>query len=122
MWDREGMEVFAGFRPRVHFCPFSTQSTYFCIRTRASFKVEQENDPFFQAAIERASLRFRESHSPDPLLIDPYVGCLLPSSSLEDMDQQLHPYCLATKFIDDKLLETTQSTDGLKQTCCRLFC
>lgn len=31
------------------------------------------------------------------------------------MDQQLHPYCLATKFIDDKLLETMQSTDGLKQ-------
>lgn len=31
------------------------------------------------------------------------------------MDQQLHPYCLATKFIDDKLLQTMQSTDGLKQ-------
>ncbi|KAG5603398.1 hypothetical protein H5410_034768 [Solanum commersonii] len=31
------------------------------------------------------------------------------------MDQELHPYCLATKFIDDKLLETMQSTDGLKQ-------
>ncbi|XP_055829942.1 O-methyltransferase 1, chloroplastic [Solanum dulcamara] len=103
------------FRPRVHFCPFSTRSTYFSIRARASFKFEQENDPFFQAAIERASLRLRESHSPDPLFIDPYVGCLLPSNSLQDMDQQLHPYCLAIKFIDDKLLETMQSTDGLKQ-------
>lgn len=51
----------------------------------------------------------------DPLLIDPYVGCLLPSNSMEDMNQQLHPYCLATKFIDDKLLETIQSSDGLKQ-------
>ncbi|KAH0751298.1 hypothetical protein KY290_030530 [Solanum tuberosum] len=51
----------------------------------------------------------------DPLLIDPYVGCLLPCNSVEDMDQELHPYCLATKFIDDKLLETMQSTDGLKQ-------
>ncbi|KAG5603397.1 hypothetical protein H5410_034767 [Solanum commersonii] len=55
------MEVLRG---RVHFFPFSTQSTYFSIRARASFKVQQENDPFFQAAIERASLRFRESHSP----------------------------------------------------------
>ncbi|XP_015080129.1 uncharacterized protein LOC107023830 isoform X2 [Solanum pennellii] len=106
------MEVFRG---TVHFFPFSTQSTYFSIRARASFKVQQENDPFFHAAIERASLRFRESQSPDPLFIDPYVGCLLPCNSLEDMDQQLHPYCLATKFIDDKLLETMQSTDGLKQ-------
>ncbi|KAL3336452.1 hypothetical protein AABB24_032281 [Solanum stoloniferum] len=106
------MEVLRG---RVHFFPFLTHSTYFSIRARASFKVQQENDPFFQAAIERASLRFRESHSPDPLLIDPYVGCLLPCNSLEDMDQELHPYCLATKFIDDKLLETMQSTDGLKQ-------
>ncbi|KAK6788443.1 hypothetical protein RDI58_016968 [Solanum bulbocastanum] len=108
----ERMEVLRG---RVHFFPFSTQSTYFSIRARASFKVQQENDPFFKAAIERASLRFRESHSPDPLLIDPYVGCLLPCNSLEDMDQELHPYCLATKFIDDKLLETMQTTDGLKQ-------
>ncbi|WMV36278.1 hypothetical protein MTR67_029663 [Solanum verrucosum] len=106
------MEVLRG---RVHFFPFSTHSTYFSIRARASFKVQQGNDPFFQAAIERASLRFRESHSPDPLLIDPYVGCLLPCNSVEDMDQELHPYCLATKFIDDKLLETMQSTDGLKQ-------
>lgn len=106
------MEVLAGLGSR---CPLSTRQskrTYFNLRARSSLK----NDPFFQAAIQRASLRLQESHSPDPLLIDPYVGCLLPSNSLEqDMDQQLHPYCLATKFIDDKLLQTMQSTDGLKQ-------
>ncbi|KAK4376325.1 hypothetical protein RND71_007002 [Anisodus tanguticus] len=138
------MEVLVGFGGRVPLSRRESKKRYFNIRAhRASFKVEEENDdPFFQAAIQRASLRLRESHSPgnsilytyaypflplhithfqhacalmDPLLVDPYVGCLLPSNSLEDMDQQLHPYCLATKFIDDKLLETMQSTDGLKQ-------
>ncbi|KAJ8559276.1 hypothetical protein K7X08_003334 [Anisodus acutangulus] len=111
------MEVLAGFGGRVPLSRCESKKRYFNIRAhRASFKVEEENDdPFFQAAIQRASLRLRESHSPDPLLVDPYVGCLLPSNSLEDLDQQLHPYCLATKFIDDKLLETMQSTDGLKQ-------
>ncbi|XP_009596684.1 O-methyltransferase 1, chloroplastic [Nicotiana tomentosiformis] len=110
------MEILLGFGPSILSRPLSTcqsKRRYFNLRPRAS--LNEGNDSFYQAAIERASLRLRESHSPDPLLIDPYVGCLLPSNSMEDMNQQLHPYCLATKFIDDKLLETIQSSDGLKQ-------
>ncbi|KAF3629989.1 putative pentatricopeptide repeat-containing protein-like [Capsicum annuum] len=113
------MEVLAGLGWRVDCWGLSrggrSSSTYLN-NIRAGAASFNENDPFFQAAIQRASLRLRESHSPDPLLIDPYVGCLLPYNTPEDMeDQQLHPYCLATKFIDDKLLQTMQSTDGLKQ-------
>lgn len=32
-----------------------------------------------------------------------------------DMKKPLHPYCIATKFIDDKLLRTANHIDGLKQ-------
>ncbi|KAF8387873.1 hypothetical protein HHK36_026535 [Tetracentron sinense] len=81
-------------------------------------KLNDENDPFLQAAINRASLRFQETQRPEPLFLDPYVGSFVTPDTLMDMKQyplisaSLHPYCLATKFIDDKLLSTMNHMDG----------
>ena len=55
----------------------------------------------------------------EPLFIDPYAACFLPPSTnkkpnIHKHQQQQH-YCLATKFIDDKLLHTAKRIDGLKQ-------
>lgn len=50
--------------------------------------------------------------------MDPYAGCFVPPNIPKDMIQDLHPYCLATKFIDDKLLYTASHIDGLKQVTC----
>ncbi|XP_058083658.1 O-methyltransferase 1, chloroplastic isoform X1 [Magnolia sinica] len=79
------------------------------------------DDPFLQAAIRAASLRFQETHRPDPLFIDPYVSCFIPPSSGKNTKQisastasPCH-YCLATKFIDDKLLSTANHMDGVRQ-------
>ncbi|KAK4441784.1 O-methyltransferase 1, chloroplastic [Sesamum alatum] len=76
---------------------------------------KEEDDPYFQAAMERASLRLQETLRPDPLFIDPYIRCLLPPDIQMDVDQDLHEHCLGTKFIDDKLLSTIQNNDGLRQ-------
>ena len=51
----------------------------------------------------------------EPLFIDPYAGCFLLPNAEKDMDQNPHHYCLATKFIDDKLLSTMNHIDGLNQ-------
>lgn len=53
----------------------------------------------------------------EPLFIDPYAACFLPPYTKKELDiheQQQH-YCLATKFIDDKLLDIAKRIDGLKQ-------
>ncbi|CAA2997379.1 NAC transcription factor 29 [Olea europaea subsp. europaea] len=77
----------------------------------------EEDDFLLQVATERAFLRFEETLRPDPLFIDPYVGCLVPPGYQVNMKQHPHKHCLATKFIDDKLLTAMNNTDGL-----RLFC
>ncbi|KOM28471.1 hypothetical protein LR48_Vigan549s002600 [Vigna angularis] len=51
----------------------------------------------------------------EPLFLDPYAGCFVRDNTPEDVIQDLHPYCLAAKFIDDKLLHTVSLIDGLKQ-------
>lgn len=51
----------------------------------------------------------------DPLFIDPYAGCLFLSETEVYREEHLHPYCLATKYIDDKLLSTLEKVDGPKQ-------
>lgn len=51
----------------------------------------------------------------DPLFTDPYIRCLLPPDIQMDVNQVLHKHCLATKFIDDKLLSTIKKIDGLRQ-------
>ena len=53
--------------------------------------------------------------SADPLFVNPYADCLVPPNTSKLTDQASHPYCLATKFIDDKLLWTVGHFDELKQ-------
>ncbi|PSR89517.1 S-adenosyl-L-methionine-dependent methyltransferase [Actinidia chinensis var. chinensis] len=76
---------------------------------------DDQDDPLLQAAINRASLRFRETRRPDPLFIDQYAGCFGPHNTPMDIERYPHHYCLATKFIDDKLLTMMNDVDGLKQ-------
>lgn len=78
-------------------------------------KLSDDNDPLLQTSIKAASLRFQETHRPEPLFVDPYAGCFVPPNIQMDMKQCWHHYILATKFIDDKLLRTVNHIDGLKQ-------
>ncbi|XP_027117844.1 O-methyltransferase 1, chloroplastic-like isoform X1 [Coffea arabica] len=80
-------------------------------------KLNHQNDSLYQAAIERASLRFQETLRPDPLFVDPYAGCLVPTNKFIEVDvtPRLPLYCLATKFIDDKLLNALGDDDDLRQ-------
>ena len=59
--------------------------------------------------------------SADPLFIDPYAGCLVPPNVRMDMKQQVPRYCLATKFIDDKLLSTLQNDDDFRQVIANAY-
>lgn len=56
---------------------------------------------------------------PEPLFVDPYAGCFVSPNVEMDMKyhqhQHQHQYCLATRFIDDKLLSITKKIDGVKQ-------
>ncbi|KAK7337452.1 hypothetical protein VNO77_18028 [Canavalia gladiata] len=89
-----------------------TSKRKFCV---SYAKFNADSDPLFLAASASASLRFQETLRPEPLFIDPYAGCFVPPNIPEDVIQDLHPYCLATKFIDDKLLHTVSKFDGVKQ-------
>lgn len=85
----------------------------------ARAELREDNDPLIQSAIHSASLRLGETNRTEPLFIDPYAACFLPPSTnkkpnIHKHQQQQH-YCLATKFIDDKLLHTAKRIDGLKQ-------
>ncbi|CAH2071979.1 unnamed protein product, partial [Thlaspi arvense] len=76
----------------------------------AKAELREDTDPLIQSAIHSASLQ--------PLFIDPYAACFLPPSTNKDSDiheQRQQYYCLATKFIDDKLLHIAKRIDGLKQ-------
>ncbi|RYR70700.1 hypothetical protein Ahy_A02g005024 [Arachis hypogaea] len=53
--------------------------------------------------------------SADPLFVDQYASCLVPQNFHKEKVQDLNPYCLATKFIDDNLLHTVNLIDGVKQ-------
>ena len=55
--------------------------------------------------------------SADPLFVDPYAGCLVPTNKFIEVDvtPRLPLYCLATKFIDDKLLNALGDDDDLRQ-------
>ncbi|KAJ8749552.1 hypothetical protein K2173_026201 [Erythroxylum novogranatense] len=78
-------------------------------------KLNSENDPLLQSAINAASLRFQETHRPEPLFVDPYAGCFVRPNMQMDLKKYSHHYCLATRFIDDKLLQTVNHIDGTKQ-------
>ncbi|KAE8660607.1 U1 small nuclear ribonucleoprotein A-like [Hibiscus syriacus] len=70
-------------------------------------QLNDENDPLLRSAIHSASLQ--------PLFVDPYAGCFVPAHTRMDLENPLRHYCIATKFIDDKLLRTANHMDGLKQ-------
>ncbi|XP_020231764.1 uncharacterized protein LOC109812251 isoform X4 [Cajanus cajan] len=89
-----------------------TSKKKFCV---CSAKFNSDNDPLLLAATASASLRYQETLRPEPLFLDPYAGCFVAHNTPKDVTQDLHPYCLATKFIDDKLLSTVSLIDGLKQ-------
>ncbi|EOX95103.1 S-adenosyl-L-methionine-dependent methyltransferases superfamily protein [Theobroma cacao] len=80
-------------------------------------KLSDDNDPLLQSAMDSASLRFHETHRPEPLFVDLYAGCFaqVPSHTRIDLKKRLQHYCIATKFIDDKLLRAVNHMDGLKQ-------
>ncbi|KMT06060.1 hypothetical protein BVRB_7g163850 [Beta vulgaris subsp. vulgaris] len=82
---------------------------------RVAAKSSCDDDPHFHAALHSITLRFQETHRPDPLFHDPYVACLVPANTPVYIKQHTHPYCVATRFIDDKLLQALRDTDELKQ-------
>lgn len=57
----------------------------------------------------------------DPLFVDQYAGCFVPDNIPTDMGHYPRHYCLATKFVDDKLLTTLNNKDGLRQVSCDAF-
>ncbi|GMN37976.1 hypothetical protein TIFTF001_007259 [Ficus carica] len=138
------MECFAGFshtlptiifRRSINYDASSKRAKTVCLRA----KIDDENDPLLQAAIAAASLRLQETFRPGkpiflsvsidgnfffprpgissnkPLFLDPYAGCFVPPQIDVDTKQCSLHYFLATKFIDDKLLDTVNQIDGLKQ-------
>ncbi|MCL7044259.1 hypothetical protein MKW94_015039, partial [Papaver nudicaule] len=86
-----------------------------------SAKLSNNNDPLLQSAINGASLRFQETQKTDPLFVDPYAGCfvtecnIVQRDNVEEYSASASHYCLATKFIDDKLLDTMTNRDELRQ-------
>ncbi|KAK9983701.1 hypothetical protein SO802_033226 [Lithocarpus litseifolius] len=78
-------------------------------------KLDDSTDPLLQAAINSASLRYQETHRPDPLFLDTYAGCFVPPPVQTDIKQHSDHYCLATRFLDDALLRTVNHIDGFKQ-------
>ncbi|KAF3543539.1 hypothetical protein DY000_02003301 [Brassica cretica] len=100
----------------------------------ARAELREDSDPLIQSAIHSASLRLGETNrtgnlshisfyvcnlcKAEPLFIDPYAACFFPPFTNKEPNihkHQQHHYCLATKFIDDKLLHTAKRIDGLKQ-------
>ncbi|KAM7254687.1 hypothetical protein ACFE04_019928 [Oxalis oulophora] len=80
-------------------------------------KLDDEYEPLLKSALNAASLRLQETHQSEPLFVDPYAGCFVPPRTRLDLmkTSESDHYCLATKFIDDKLIHTANNIDGLKQ-------
>ncbi|KAH9608933.1 hypothetical protein KSS87_002792 [Heliosperma pusillum] len=125
--------TFTMLSPQIH-CDFYKNPR---MKLRVSANLSNGDDPLLQAAINAATLRFHETlrpsillsvsyfiafsfrhfveHLVEPLFHDPYVACFVsPSTSIND-NQSTHPYCLATRFLDEKLLQILGDTDELKQ-------
>ncbi|KAK1420474.1 hypothetical protein QVD17_22100 [Tagetes erecta] len=95
---------------KIHRCSKITAKTNF-------HQDDGHDNLFFQSAITRASYRFRETLRSEPLFVDPYAGCFAPPELElnENLSQNLHHYCIGTRFIDDQLLSATKGVDGAKQ-------
>lgn len=113
------MEGLLGFVRSPAATPIVSPSLFYASKSKKNSwlraKLNAENDPLLQAATSAASLRFQEMHRPEPLFVDPYAGCFVHPDVQMDLKKCSHQYCLATKFIDDKLLRTANHIDGLKQ-------
>ncbi|KAL3649124.1 hypothetical protein CASFOL_005527 [Castilleja foliolosa] len=102
--------------PHARAMPFLFHASKKKTRVFSAKLEREENDQHLNAAMKRASLRYQETLRSDPLFTDPYIRCLLPPDfQTDDPSNVLHQHCLATKFIDDKLISTMQEIDGLRQ-------
>ncbi|KAL5701302.1 hypothetical protein ACHQM5_026652 [Ranunculus cassubicifolius] len=105
----------------THRTPIRTRltSTPKEFKVRAKFGLDKgDDDPFLQSAINRASIRFQETTlNPKPLFHDPYAACFVDSDDLNTDIKQIDSshYCLATKFIDDKVISEASRMEGVKQ-------
>ncbi|KAH9305655.1 hypothetical protein KI387_010059, partial [Taxus chinensis] len=76
-----------------------------------------------QQATHAAALRFQESQCSEPLFHDPFAGCFIESDLYKGISsnikcsttRSLNHYCLATRFIDDKLLGAVNADDAPRQ-------
>ncbi|GLU03739.1 hypothetical protein SLE2022_209230 [Rubroshorea leprosula] len=110
------MELLFGYgHIPIPFRPPLVYSSKVKIHAGLRAKLSYENDPLLQAAMNAASLRYQETHRPERLFVDPYAGCFVHPNIQTDLKKKRSHYCLATKFIDDKLLRTVNHIDGLKQ-------
>ncbi|CAN6467711.1 unnamed protein product [Victoria cruziana] len=90
-------------------------------RIRATLSSHKDGEDWtLHAASLAAFVRYRESCKPSPLFHDTYAGCFVaPEDNLEveNSTQFLSAdhYCLATKFIDETLLNAVGHSDGVRQ-------
>ncbi|GER34702.1 S-adenosyl-L-methionine-dependentmethyltransferases superfamily protein [Striga asiatica] len=73
----------------------------------AKLETKDKDDHYYREAMKRACLH--------PMFTDPYIRCLLPPIIETEQAQILNKHCLATKFIDDKLVKTMQKIDAFRQ-------
>ncbi|GKU86864.1 hypothetical protein SLEP1_g1335 [Rubroshorea leprosula] len=57
----------------------------------------------------------RPTGQTEPLFVDPYACCFVHPKIQTDLKKRRSHYCLATKFIDDRLFRTVNHIAGLKQ-------
>ncbi|XP_068664131.1 O-methyltransferase 1, chloroplastic [Aristolochia californica] len=93
-------------------CSRRTKSRALSIRSKLG---HDDEDPFLQAAVRAASWRSLETHRSDPLFHDPYARYFALEFQHKSMEESTNRFCLATKFIDDKLLTTMNEMEELRQ-------
>lgn len=49
----------------------------------------------------------------EPLFVDEYAGCL--AAPNPQINPNSHQYCVATKFLDDNLIQKVNHINGVKQ-------
>lgn len=105
-------------------CGIYVKSSKF--RSRFNARCQQDTEmqkQALQAATHAAALRFLESHRSEPLFHDPYAGCFVELDLYKEISldiqnvstSSLNYYCLATRFIDDKLLGNVNMHSSIRQ-------
>ncbi|KAG9443820.1 hypothetical protein H6P81_015160 [Aristolochia fimbriata] len=101
------------FCPRsICNCNRNKKTDSLSIRSKQSQDAE---DSSLQAALRAAAWRSLEMHRSDPLFHDPHAGCFALASQDESMGESPSHFCLATKYIDDKLLSAMNQMEELRQ-------